>query len=143
MAAFFWFFFFFQAEDGIRDLYVTGVQTCALPISEADKPVLAVRGLDAYVAYNRASKVWVAASHDGANTFTPVNLNPVESMGWAQAGGATIDPAGNIFLSWAGYTRTSAGQGPVDLYVGSSTDGGKNWTTSLLDVSGAPPECAT
>src|SRR5438874_8826234 len=26
------FFFFFQAEDGIRDLYVTGVQTCALPI---------------------------------------------------------------------------------------------------------------
>src|SRR5206468_6330177 len=27
------FFFFFQAEDGIRDLIVTGVQTCALPIS--------------------------------------------------------------------------------------------------------------
>src|SRR2546430_1616806 len=30
------FFFFFQAEDGIRDLTVTGVQTCALPISDAD-----------------------------------------------------------------------------------------------------------
>src|SRR5205807_7115917 len=27
------FFFFFQAEDGIRDYKVTGVQTCALPIS--------------------------------------------------------------------------------------------------------------
>src|SRR2546430_7545470 len=26
-------YFFFQAEDGIRDLTVTGVQTCALPIS--------------------------------------------------------------------------------------------------------------
>ena len=26
------FFFFFQAEDGIRDWSVTGVQTCALPI---------------------------------------------------------------------------------------------------------------
>ena len=26
------FFFFFQAEDGIRDTSVTGVQTCALPI---------------------------------------------------------------------------------------------------------------
>ena len=26
-------FFFFQAEDGIRDYKVTGVQTCALPIS--------------------------------------------------------------------------------------------------------------
>src|SRR5205085_3550302 len=30
------FFFFFQAEDGIRDLTVTGVQTCALPISERE-----------------------------------------------------------------------------------------------------------
>src|SRR2546426_6472509 len=29
------FFFFFQAEDGIRDYKVTGVQTCALPISAA------------------------------------------------------------------------------------------------------------
>src|SRR2546430_8934145 len=29
------FFFFFQAEDGIRDLTVTGVQTCALPICAA------------------------------------------------------------------------------------------------------------
>src|SRR5439155_13791331 len=29
----FLFFFFFQAEDGIRDGHVTGVQTCALPIS--------------------------------------------------------------------------------------------------------------
>ena len=27
-------FFFFQAEDGIRDTSVTGVQTCALPISK-------------------------------------------------------------------------------------------------------------
>src|SRR6266496_1620828 len=32
LLVFFFFFFFFQAEDGIRDLYVTGVQTCALPI---------------------------------------------------------------------------------------------------------------
>src|SRR2546422_6662959 len=29
-------FFFFQAEDGIRDVAVTGVQTCALPISVLD-----------------------------------------------------------------------------------------------------------
>src|SRR5438093_10170229 len=32
MIVFLW-FFFFQAEDGIRDWSVTGVQTCALPIS--------------------------------------------------------------------------------------------------------------
>src|SRR5690606_40095733 len=29
---FIYYFFFFQAEDGIRDFHVTGVQTCALPI---------------------------------------------------------------------------------------------------------------
>src|SRR5690606_26042471 len=28
--------FFFQAEDGIRDFHVTGVQTCALPLSEVE-----------------------------------------------------------------------------------------------------------
>src|SRR2546430_12615538 len=36
-------FFFFQAEDGIRDLTVTGVQTCALPIF-ADSVELTMRG---------------------------------------------------------------------------------------------------
>ena len=33
MNHFVYLFFFFQAEDGIRDDLVTGVQTCALPIS--------------------------------------------------------------------------------------------------------------
>src|SRR3989440_5355337 len=33
-------FFFFQAEDGIRDLIVTGVQTCALPISHVEGDAL-------------------------------------------------------------------------------------------------------
>src|SRR2546422_3818097 len=32
------YFFFFQAEDGIRDVAVTGVQTCALPISHQVAP---------------------------------------------------------------------------------------------------------
>src|SRR5215204_7324105 len=37
------FFFFFQAEDGIRDHCVTGVQTCALPISPGCAPALGIR----------------------------------------------------------------------------------------------------
>ena len=44
----FFFFFFFQAEDGIRDHCVTGVQTCALPISYSEffvGPVEAARRL--------------------------------------------------------------------------------------------------
>src|SRR5256885_8156566 len=39
-------FFFFQAEDGIRDYKVTGVQTCALPISRARNGELAAREAD-------------------------------------------------------------------------------------------------
>src|SRR6476660_10091288 len=51
------FFFFFQAEDGIRDDLVTGVQTCALPIFERRllprehrllMPLLAVLGAPAH-----------------------------------------------------------------------------------------------
>src|SRR5690606_39520557 len=34
--------FFFQAEDGIRDFHVTGVQTCALPISAEDTVVVTI-----------------------------------------------------------------------------------------------------
>src|SRR5205823_7586787 len=37
------FFFFFQAEDGIRDKLVTGVQTCALPISSGRRASRAKR----------------------------------------------------------------------------------------------------
>src|SRR3989449_8522573 len=49
----FFFFFFFQAEDGIRDVAVTGVQTCALPISSDTEPCDAVvalaRGADTLI----------------------------------------------------------------------------------------------
>src|SRR2546427_9318033 len=47
-------FFFFQAEDGIRDLTVTGVQTCALPISAL--------GLE--VVEGTVVVVWVASRAD-------------------------------------------------------------------------------
>src|SRR5215510_1971677 len=38
------FFFFFQAEDGIRAGHVTGVQTCALPISAMEELLYVVEG---------------------------------------------------------------------------------------------------
>src|SRR5207248_5293508 len=46
------FFFFFQAEDGIRDRTVTGVQTCALPILTVTLPARRVAfGLDSASAW--------------------------------------------------------------------------------------------
>src|SRR5206468_7076514 len=53
-------FFFFQAEDGIRDLIVTGVQTCALPIS------IRRNGHDTGVAWR------------GAGTRTPAHTASVD-----------------------------------------------------------------
>src|SRR5690606_39524137 len=44
--------FFFQAEDGIRDFHVTGVQTCALPISAIASAAAAVRPIQPKPAKN-------------------------------------------------------------------------------------------
>src|SRR5436309_5856743 len=59
-------FFFFQAEDGIRDFHVTGVQTCALPISppeavaslreEAGEALGVVRRKEALLAFLRRAE---------------------------------------------------------------------------------------
>src|SRR2546422_7354594 len=49
------FFFFFQAEDGIRDVAVTGVQTCALPIYLVEHPARLATGSAAAVAQWRPS----------------------------------------------------------------------------------------
>src|SRR2546421_5310507 len=51
-------FFFFQAEDGIRDLIVTGVQTCALPIFASSDRKSASRSLKFLAAEdNRINQV--------------------------------------------------------------------------------------
>src|SRR2546421_2191515 len=49
-------FFFFQAEDGIRDLIVTGVQTCALPISE---PLLRAARREAKAGHGLDVLLWI------------------------------------------------------------------------------------
>src|SRR5207249_6550300 len=56
-------FFFFQAEDGIRDRNVTGVQTCALPISTSCKRRRPAVDLPKCVFHRRAIlDAWLAAS---------------------------------------------------------------------------------
>src|SRR2546428_1307814 len=53
------YFFFFQAEDGIRDLIVTGVQTCALPISTRVTPA-SIAALMTFSA--PITLVWIASN---------------------------------------------------------------------------------
>jgi hypothetical protein len=107
-----------------------------------DKPILAVRGADVYVGFNHAQKVWVSSSHDGGITFTSANVNVNAKLGWSLAGGGTVDPAGNVYFAWAGYTQNGGAKGPVNLYASKSSDGGKTWTSTVLDVSGSPPDCS-
>lgn len=108
-----------------------------------DKPILAVRGADVCVGFNHAQKVWVSSSHDGGITFTSANVNVNAKLGWSLAGGGTVDPAGNVYFAWAGYTQNGGAKGPVNLYTSKSSDGGKSWTSTVLDVSGSPPVCSS
>ena len=109
---------------------------------DTDKPVLTVRGADVYVGFNREEKFIVAASHDAGQTFTAVNVNPNAEPGSSLAGGATVDPTGNIFFGWTAYARQEIESRPVSVYISRSMDGGRTWSTLLLDQSSAPLECA-
>src|SRR2546425_10318327 len=93
-------FFFFQAEDGIRDKLVTGVQTCALPISR--EQVSEQRGADWMRPLPRPR------AHVGAGPVPTVGLagaGPMEE-GAREEGGAHIvvtggrgpgaEPAGGV-----------------------------------------------
>jgi hypothetical protein len=109
---------------------------------EADKPVLTVRGSDVYIGFNRESNMWVAASHDGGLTFTSSDVGHNLNLVRALAGGATVDPSGNAFVAWAGYTRRDGAKGHVNLYISKSDDNGQSWKNTLIDTSGAPPDCS-
>ena len=87
------------------------------------------------------SEFLVAASHDAGQTFSVVRVNPSAGPGWALAGGATVDPAGNVYFGWTAYARHDMPTRPVSVFVSRSADGGRDWNTTLLDMSSAPPEC--
>jgi hypothetical protein len=108
---------------------------------DADRPVLAVRGTDVYVGFNHEEKFFVAASHDAGQTFATIQVNVNAGPGSSLAGGATVDPAGNVYFGWTAYARHEMPRRPVSIYVSRSADSGRSWSTSLLDVSGAPPDC--
>src|SRR5260370_24147380 len=88
MTRYLFFFFFFQAEDGIRDSSVTGVQTCALPICERLEESRRLRGEAGSlpgVASNLVGLIYVAhgqGRHDDARVLAE------EARAIAEAAGA-------------------------------------------------------
>src|SRR5690349_23197911 len=83
----FFFFFFFQAEDGIRDLYVTGVQTCALPIYPA------TGDLGVHVPLEHAMIAQSVAAADRTKAFARYSLVGALSMAAGSLAAAQIGRA--------------------------------------------------
>jgi hypothetical protein len=105
---------------------------------DADKPVLAVRGKDVYLAFNREREMRVAVSHDGGITFIVGDVDPELNLIRALGGGATVDGEGGVHVAWAGYVRRNQ----VNLFVSNSSDGGKSWATIQMATSSAAPDCS-
>jgi len=128
-----------RSQDFGRSWYFAVAEHSAEVI--IDKPVLAVRGPNVYVSFNHDQTLSVAASHDYAQNFSSTVLNPGAGPGWSLAAGATVDPVGNVYFSWTAYARTDLLARPVEVFVSRSADGGRNWTTTPIDVSSAAPDC--
>src|SRR2546430_12457481 len=73
-------FFFFQAEDGIRDLTVTGVQTCALPIYIRARLVPTADSIPSIfynVKYNSDGKIQFQQTWSVGVASTPLRIRDV------------------------------------------------------------------
>src|SRR5437016_8448291 len=73
-------FFFFQAEDGIRDWSVTGVQTCALPISRGPVDRKATTGFWCVGVWN------FSKNQELAKDFLRYHFQPDNQNKWVEAG---------------------------------------------------------
>src|SRR2546430_11882266 len=109
------FFFFFQAEDGIRDLTVTGVQTCALPIAFALLATACVAGGAAYTA-------WAALR--------------------TRSGTRPGDGGGHVAVEDAAAARTLIGRsGPMVMFR--NTGLGQGWEQVALEPTESPDQPRT
>src|SRR5699024_232579 len=110
-------FFFFQAEDGIRDRNVTGVQTCALPICPAGE----LRPLGLQRADLRLAVIGDAIEHAGADTHVLV-VAVVVALCPGDTSSMHADLGLNLLQAWLVGSREQVmeggeGQpGPAHLY---------------------------
>jgi len=105
-----------------------------------DKPILAVRGDDVYVAYSRTNTAYFGASHDGGRTFSTTSVK-TGKLGLPLASAGTVLPNGHVVFSFGGYTKSGNATGEVNLFLARSTDGGRTFKTSLVDRSAAAADC--
>lgn len=109
-----------------------------------DKDELAVRGNRIIVAYDDNFNTWASISLDGGKSWTTREVFPTsKQFSLSLSAGAVIDSQGNFFISWDGFDRAhrKLGDGPSTVWVSRSSDDGRNWTRTVIDVSGAPPPC--
>src|SRR5690606_39093065 len=117
-----WFCFFFQAEDGIRDFHVTGVQTCALPICAV--PLQGHNALPTRVSTATASTA--SSYQQGAMAETGHALDlAIRGEGWfavqtpdgeayTRAGEFGIN-AENVMVTQSGMPVLSAENAPIEI----------------------------
>lgn len=108
-----------------------------------DKDILAARAGHVYLVYHTQQKIFASVSHDGGRTWSTHNLvgTTNSEFGVSYASGGAVDSKGTAYFAWNGVNNPGQAKGTVNLYVTKSTDGGKTWTTHLVDVSEAPPPC--
>src|SRR5690606_10719845 len=113
--------FFFRAEDGIRDFHVTGVQTCALPISGAE---------------------WFDTStyptaRFQATAFKALGGNRYEAAGTLRIKTTTVPVVLPFTFDEANGTATVAGKLELDrtaLNMGMMSDAGGDWVSKAIGV---------
>jgi Neuraminidase (sialidase) len=105
-----------------------------------DKDILAARDANVYLVYHTQQKISASVSHDGGRTWSTDNLvgTTNSQLGVSLPSGGAIDSKGNAYFAWNGANKPGQAKETKNLYVTRSTDGGRTWTTSLVDVSLAP-----
>src|SRR5699024_9961352 len=102
-------FFFFQAEDGIRDRNVTGVQTCALPICH-EPVVVARKPMATTVAANVLEHGTGALNIDASRIGTTEDIGsrpaPTKAEGWGMGGDGKH-----------GWTPSTSGRWPANVIL--------------------------
>jgi hypothetical protein len=134
-----------QRSDDFGETWSSAVAVNVdIQASWTDKVGLAVQESDVYVSFSNGQKYFVSASHDGGQTFTPVQINRRTSdTGWTLTSGGAVDSQGNVYFSWVGVHKSGNASGPQDVFLTKSTDRGRTWSYIFLARDLPPgPGCA-